>query len=114
MDLSNDEMFKEFHGKTTFQDTCNYALSKVTKPTRIDVVREIIGGPKTMYKCVNIDQSYYIFHYCKNNLLDIAEKTKCAILFMEDCSTDEMDGFLIVTLKPRMYNNIEHLVLYVT
>ena len=31
---------------------------------------------------------------------------------MEDWSTDEMDGLMVVTLKPRMYNNREHLVLW--
>ena len=107
IDLSKEEMFTEFHGKIHFKDIYDYALSKVVKPTSIEVIRGIIGGPK----CLPVDQSYYVYYFCKNNLLDVAENTKQPILFMEDCSTDKMDGLMVVTLKPRMYNNREHLVL---
>ena len=112
MDLSKEEMFAEFHGKITFKNIYDYALSKVSKPTSIDVIRGIIGGPNTVYNCIPVDQSYYTYYFCKNNLLEVAEKTKRPILFMEDRSTDSMDGMMVVTLKPRTYNNREHLVLW--
>ena len=54
MDLSKEEMFEEFHGKIHFKEIYDYALSKVTKPTSIDVVRGIVGGPNTIYKCVPV------------------------------------------------------------
>ena len=95
-------MFEEFHSKIHFKDIYDYALSKVTKPTSIDVMRGIIGSPNTIDKCMDMDQSYYVFHYCKNNLLKVAENTKRPILSMEDRSTQDMDGLLVVTLKPRM------------
>ena len=110
MDLSKEEMFAEFHGKIHFKDI--YASSKVAKPTSINVIRGIIGDANMVYKCLPMDQSYYTYYFCKNNLLEVAEKTKRPILFMEDCSTDEMDGLMVVTLKPRMYNSREHLVLW--
>ena len=112
MDLSKEEMVTEFYGKIHFKDIYEYALSKVVKPTSIDVIRGIIGGPNTVHKCLPVDQSYYVYYFCKNNLLDVAENTKQPILLMEDRSTDEMDGLMVVTLKPRMYNNREHLVLW--
>ena len=76
------------------------------------MIRGIIGSPNMVYKCLHMAQSYYTCYFCKNNLLEVAEKTKWPILFMEDCSTDEMDGLMVVTLKPRMYNSREHLVLW--
>ena len=112
IDLSKEEIFTEFHGKIHFKDIYEYALSKVVKPTSIDVIRGIIGGPNTIYKCLPVDQSYYVYYFCKNNLLDVVENTKWPILLMEDWSTDEMDGLMVVTFKPRMYNNREHLVLW--
>ena len=80
-------MFTEFHSKIHFKDIYDYALSKVAKPTSIDMIRGIIGGPNTIYKCVPINQSYYVYYYCKNNFLGVAENTKRPILFMEDHST---------------------------
>ena len=47
MDLSKEEMFTEFHGKIHFKDIYEYGLSKVVKPTSIDMIRGIIGGPNT-------------------------------------------------------------------
>ena len=58
MDLSKEEMFAEFHGKIHFKDIYDYALSKVVKPTSIDMIHGIIGGPNTIYKCVPVDPSY--------------------------------------------------------
>ena len=112
MDLSKEEMFAEFQGKIHFKDIYDYVLSKVAKPTSIDMIRGIIGHPNMVYKCLPVDQSYYTYYFCKNNLLEVTEKTKRPILFMEDHSTDEMDGLMVVTLKPRMYNSREHLVLW--
>ena len=99
MDLSKEKMFIEFHSKIHFKDIYEYALSKVVKPTSIDVITGIIGGPNTIYKCIQVDQSYYVYYFCKNILLDVAENTKWPILLMEDWSTDEMDGLMVVTLK---------------
>ena len=47
---SKEETFAEFHSKVTFEDIYDYALSKVSKPTSIDVIRGIIGGPNMVYK----------------------------------------------------------------
>ena len=84
----------------------------VVKPASIDMIRGIIGDPNTIYKCHSVDQSYYVYYFCKNHLLDVAENKKQPILFMEDRSTDELDGLMVATFKPRMYNNRDHLVLW--
>ena len=72
MDLSKEEMFTEFRGKIHFKDIYEHALSEVVKPTSIDMIRGITGGPNTIYKCLPVDQSYYVYYFCKNNLLDVA------------------------------------------
>ena len=54
MDLSKEKMFIEFHSKIHFKDIYEYALSKVVKPTSIDMIRGIIGGPNTIYKCIQV------------------------------------------------------------
>ena len=58
MDLSKEEMFAEFRGKMHFKDIYDYTLSKVVKPTSIDMIHGIIGGPNTIYQCVPVNPSY--------------------------------------------------------
>ena len=111
MDLSKEELFLKFHNKIDF---CvkDYALNKVTKPTSTDLVRRIVAGPNNDYKAVEEDQSYYIYHYMKNNLLSVAESTQHEILFMENWITDSLDGILIITIKKPSPNNRQHIVLW--
>ena len=47
----------------------------------------------------------------KNNLLSVAESTQCEILFTEDWITNNLDGLLVVTIKPPTPNNRRHIVL---
>ena len=105
MDLSKEELFMKFHNNTDFSVIKDYVLNKVTKPTSIDLVRDIVAGPNNDYKAVEEDQSYYIYHYMKNNLLSMAESTQHEIIFMEDWIMDNLDGLLVVTIKPATPNN---------
>ena len=71
MDLSKEELFTKFHNKIKFSVIKDYALNKVTTPTSIDLVKGIVAGPNNDYKAVEDDQSYYICHFMKNNLLSL-------------------------------------------
>ena len=92
-------IISKFHNKIPFDAIKNYALSKLTTPTSIDVVRGIVAGPNNNYKAFEEDQSYYIYNYIKNNLLSMAESTQHEILFMEDWITNSLDGLLIIIIK---------------
>ena len=112
MDLSREKLFTKYHNKIPFDVIKDYKLSKVSKPTSIDVVRSIVAGPNNEYKAVEEDQSYYIHHYMKNNLLSLAKSTQHEILSMEDWITDTLDGLLIITIKKLLANNRQHIVLW--
>ena len=111
MDLSEEELFSKFYNKIDFSVVKDYALNKVTTPTSIDLVRGIVAGPNNNYKAFEEDQSYYIYHYMKDNLLSVAESTQHEILFMDDWITDSLDGMLIVTIKKATPNR-QHIVLW--
>ena len=46
----------------------------------------------------------------KNNLLSMAESTQHEILFVEDWITDNLDRFLIITIKKPTPKNYQHIV----
>ena len=71
-----------------------------------------LAGPNNDYKAVEEDQSYYIYHYMKNNLLSMAESTQCEILFVEDWITDSLDETLIITIMKPTPSNRQHAVLW--
>ena len=112
MDLSKEELFLKFHNKIDFSVIKDYALNKVTNPTSIHLVRGIVAGPNNDYKAVEEDQSYYIYHYMKNNLLSMAESTQREILLVEHWITSNLDGMLVITIKPPTPNNRQHIVLW--
>ena len=53
---------EEFSETITFESCMEYGLEKVKKPMSIYLVRGIIAGPNMKYKCIELDQSYYVFH----------------------------------------------------
>ena len=48
----------------------------------------------------------------KNNLLETAQKTQHEIVFMEDHTGKDIEGLLMVVIKPRSYNGRQHVVLW--
>ena len=110
MDLSKEELFSCYHSKISHQSIKDYGLEKLTKATNMDIIRGIIGGPNMLYKPVDLNQSYYIYHYMKNNLLETAKKTHREIVFMEDHTGEDIEGLLMVVVKPRSYNGRQHVV----
>lgn len=53
--------FEQFSETISFESCMEYGLEKVKKPTFNVLVRRIITGPNMKYKCIEIDQSHYIF-----------------------------------------------------
>ena len=109
MALSKFEM-ELYKDKISFSSILDYGLEKVPKATSINIIKGIIGGPNMKYKAVEVQQSHYIYHVMQSNLITICEKTKCKILFMEH--SDNFDGILTVTLKPKSQKSREHLILW--
>ena len=103
---------EEFSKTITFESCMEYGLEKVKKPTSIDLVRGIIAGPNMKYKCIELDQSYYVFHVMQQNLISVCENTSRPLLFMEGHSQDKFDGLLTVTLKPKTQKSRQHIVLW--
>ena len=111
MALSKFEM-DLYKNKISFASILDYGLEKVTKATSTDIIKGIIGGLNMRYKAVEIKQSHYIYHVMQSNLIEICEKTKHKILFMESQHLENFDGILTVTLKPKSQKSREHLVLW--
>ena len=103
MALSKQEM-DLYSEKINFSDILDYGLEKVSKPTSIDIIKGIIGGPNMKYKCIEIKQSHYVYHVMQMNLIHVCKNTKHKILFMESIIT--------VTLKPKTRKSREHLILW--
>ena len=76
MDLGKEELFAHFHSKITHQAIKDYGLEKLSKATNMDIICGVIGGPNMLYKLVDLNQSYYIYHYMKNNLFEAAQRHK--------------------------------------
>ena len=112
MDLAKEELFSYYHSKITHQAIKDYGLEKLSKATNMDIIHGIIGGSNMMYKPVDLNQSYYTYHYMKINLLETAQKTHCEIVFMEDHTGKDIEGLLMVVIKPHSYNGRKHVVLW--
>ena len=102
---------EEFSETITFESCMEYGLEKVKKPTSIDLVRGIIAGPNMKYKCIELDQSYYVLHVMQQNLISVCENTSRPLLFMEGHSQDKFDGLLTVTLKLKTQKSRQQTVL---
>ena len=100
MALSKIQM-EQFSNTISFESCMEYGLEKVKKPMSIDLVRGIIAGPNMKYKCIELDQSFCVFHVMQQNLISVCENTSRPLLFMEACTQDNFDGLLTVTLKPK-------------
>ena len=90
----------------------DYGLEKVSKATSIELIRGIIAGPNMLYKCIEINQSKYVYNVMQDNLIDVCQKTRRKILFMESRHGDKFDGLLTVTLKLKSQKSREHFVLW--
>ena len=99
----------DFSSKITFADCMEYGLEKVSKATSIELIRGIIAGPNMKYKCIEVNQSKYVYNVMQDNLIEVCQKTKQKILLMEAHNGDKFDGLLTVTLKLK---SREHLVLW--
>ena len=112
MDLPKEELFSYYHGKITHQAIKDYGLEKLSKATNMDIIHGMIGGPDMLYKSIDLNQSYYIYHHMKNNLLETAKKTQREIVFMEDHTVEDIESLLMVVTKPHSYNGKQHVVLW--
>ena len=111
MSLSKEKL--EFYtNKIPFERCLDYGLEKVSKATSIDLIKGIIGGPNMKYKCIELEQSFFVYHVMRDNLIEVCEKTNCKILFMEAHNFSNFDGLLTVTLKPKSAKSREHIVLW--
>ena len=70
------ECFEYFESKISFAACMDYWLEKVSRATSIELVRGIIAGPNMKYKCIDVEQSSYIFQVMRSNLVEICKKTK--------------------------------------
>ena len=52
----------------------DYGLEKVSKATSIDLIKGIIGGPNMKYKCIELEQSFFVYHVMRDNLIKVCEK----------------------------------------
>ena len=102
----------DFSSKITFANCMEYGLEKVSKATSTELIRGIIAGPNMKYKCIEANQSKYVCTVMQDNLIDVCQKTKHKIFFMEAHNGDKFDGLLTVTLKPKSQKSTEHLVLW--
>ena len=90
----------------------DYGLEKVSKATSIELIRGIIAGPNMPYKCIEVNQGKYVYTIMQDNLIEVCQKTKRKILFMEAHNGDKFDGLLTMILKPKFQKSREHLVLW--
>ena len=101
MSLSKEKL--EFYtNKIPFERCLDYGLEKVSKATSIDLIKGIIGGPNMKYKCIELEQSFFVYHVMRDNLIEVCEKTNRKILFMEAHNFSNFDGLLTITLKPKI------------
>ena len=63
--------------KISFNDCMEYGLEKVSKATLIELIRRgIIGGPNMQCKCIELNQSKFIYNVMHDNLIEVCKKNK--------------------------------------
>ena len=73
MSLSKEKL--EFYtNKIPFERCLDYGLEKVSKAASIDLIKGIIGGPNMKYKCIELEQSFFVYHVMRDNLIEVCEK----------------------------------------
>ena len=64
----------DFSSKISFADCMDYGLESVSWATSIELIRGIIGGPNMRYKCIEINQSKYLYTVMQDNLIDLCQR----------------------------------------
>ena len=104
---------KKYNGVVLVQEILQFCEIHETKVISIDAIRKMIGTDKDMvYPCIEVQDSFDCYEFCRSDLLEKLQETKFNIEFFEDRITSNANVLMSVISKGKKQGNCDQIMLW--
>ena len=94
---------------------CSKKIQEICKisyknPISVEIISHLLGGENMDYVCMEIEDSFQCFDYCRRDILQTIQQEKDEITFFEDRKNSTSDVLIAVTKQKHTQSRRERLI----
>ena len=102
----------EYSGVVNSEEILTFCLIECDKPLSIKNIRNLLGGSKMEYLCIELQNSFDCYAFCKNQMIKELQETKYDIKYFEERLLSDSNVMLAVIKKEKKNGSGDQLALW--
>ena len=81
-----------------------------TNAISVEIISHLLGGQNMDYMCMEVEDTFQCYNYCRNDILEFIKKSNEEITFFEDCKDTTTNIIIAVIKRNRTSSQREHII----